>query len=61
MFNFVCNLHSSHVHIAGAGGDKMAAIFHTALKRLEKKRRAQTEVMKDTERTRKLTPRPKFS
>jgi hypothetical protein len=48
MFNFVCNLHSSHVHIASAGGDKMAAIFHAALKRF-KKRRAQTEVMKDTE------------
>lgn len=60
MFNFVCNLHSSHVHIASAGGDKMASIFHTGLKHYKKKDALKPKLWK-TQSTRKLTPRPKFS
>jgi hypothetical protein len=50
MFNFVCNLHSSHVHIASAGGDKMAAIFHAALKRFQKKKKKKTSTNRSDER-----------
>lgn len=63
MPNFVCNLHSNHVHITGPSGNIMAAIFHKSRKRFTKKKkmgRTHTEVMKDAMKTRKLTPRPKI-
>jgi len=63
MPNFVCNLHSNHVHITGPSGNIMAAIFHKSRKRFikkKRKRRKQTKVMKDAMKTRKLTPRPKI-